>query len=406
MFLSNWKPHRKTGSMASLNNAGNDRIATKTVWLLCAVALNALEFFIPRIPFFPWLKPGFANIITIIWIIEFGAVDAVLYALLRVWIVGFFFGFSFLTMSLALCGGILSTVAMSLLWAGLGRNRVLGTLGLGICGALFHNLGQIMAVYGLMAANMHLFYQVPAMFVASVIFGGIVGILAPPCRNALIASGQARPAGTVHASLAFSATRSDYVFSLLLLGGCCAIVFVDSPGALCASACGATLIVQVQRKGNLSAFFAPLTSFWILFVFIACVNIFFSYGTALERFPFLTREGVDLTVRQWLRLWTWLEVSFLLSYFKFHAVMFSVLRKLFPRHQSTLFAGVLGLEYFPAIASDGRMLARKTLGAFFSHPLRRLQALAAELRKSGLPGLVQRWTDALYGTVLKRLERG
>ena len=214
--------------MALRNDTGNDRVATKTVWLLFAVALNALEFFIPRIPFFPWLKPGFANIITIIWIIEFGAVDAVLYSLLRVWVVGFFFGFSLLTMSLAMCGGVLSTVAMSLLWAGLGKKRMLGTVGLGVCGALFHNLGQIVAVYGLMTSNPRLFLQIPIMLIASVIFGGFVGLLVPLCRDALLASGQFGQATAVHGRPAFSATRSDYVFSLLLLAGCCAIVFTDS----------------------------------------------------------------------------------------------------------------------------------------------------------------------------------
>jgi len=392
--------------MASLNNDTDGQVATKTVWLLFAVALNALEFFIPRIPFFPWLKPGFANIITIIWIIEFGAIDAVLYSLLRVWIVGFFFGFSFLTMSLAMCGGVLSTLAMSLLWQGLGKKGILGTVGLGVCGALFHNLGQIMAVYGLMAANMRLFYQVPVMFVASVIFGGIVGLLAPLCREALLSCGTAMPAPRPRSRLRFSATASDYVFSLVLLAGCCAIVFTDSLVALGACALGAALIVQVQRRGSLSAFFAPLSSFWLLFAFIACINLFFSYGTALERFPFLTHEGVDLTVRQWLRLWTWLEVSFILTHFKFHAVMLSVLERLFPSHRSTLFAGVLGLEYFPAIASDSRVYAKKAIASFFSHPLRNTRALINGTPAVGLRGLMQRLTMTLYGIVLRRFEPG
>jgi heptaprenyl diphosphate synthase len=386
--------------MASLNSR-DDVISTKTVWLLFAVAINALEFFIPRVPFFPWLKPGFANIITIIWIIEFGAIDALLYSLLRVWIVGFFFGFSFLTMSLALSGGVLSTLAMSVLWAGLGKRRILGTVGMGVCGALFHNFGQIMAVYGLMAANTRLFYQVPVMFVASVVFGGLVGLLAPLFRDALVScEADASASASGHSFVPHNpepATASEYGFSLVLLAGSCAIVFTDSLPALVAAACGATAVVQVQRKGSLKALVSPLSSFWVLFAFIAFINLFFSYGVRIERFPLFTHEGVDQTVRQWLRLWTWLEVSFLFSYFNFHAVMFSVLARLFPGHRSTLFAGVLGLEYFPAIAGDSRAYAKKAVTSFVRRPL-------GTLRGMGSRNLLKRVTKALYGIIIRRMD--
>jgi heptaprenyl diphosphate synthase len=391
--------------MASLSNKSDDMVSTKTVWLLIAVALNALEFFIPRIPFFPWLKPGFANIITILWIIQYGAIDALLYSLLRIWIVGFFFGFSFLTMSLSLCGGVLSTIAMSVLWAALGKRGILGLVGLGVCGALFHNLGQLLAVYGLMAANMHLFYQLPVMFFASVIFGGAVGLLAPLFGNVLIECSAALPSALKNPCRPlYFASWSDHTFSLLLFAGCCAIVFTDSWPVLCASACGATLIVQVRRRGSLSTLLAPLTSFWVLFVFIACINLLFSFGTVVERFPLVTHEGLELTARQWLRLWTWLQVSFILSYFNFHAVMFSILKKVFPRHQSTLFAGVLSLEYFPAIASDGRAYAKQAITLFFMHPVKSLKGLFDKGKKKGVSETVRNWAKVLYGIVLKRME--
>jgi hypothetical protein len=43
--------------------------AHKTVWILLAVAMSAAEFLFPRIPLFPWLKPGIANCVTLAWII-------------------------------------------------------------------------------------------------------------------------------------------------------------------------------------------------------------------------------------------------------------------------------------------------------------------------------------------------
>jgi heptaprenyl diphosphate synthase len=92
-------------------NDQND-IPVKTLWLLISISLSAIEILLPRIPLLPWLKPGLANIITILWIVRFGAKDAILYSLLRSWITGFYFGFSFTTLILSIGGGILSTSVM------------------------------------------------------------------------------------------------------------------------------------------------------------------------------------------------------------------------------------------------------------------------------------------------------
>ena len=88
----------------------------------------------PRIPFLPWLKPGLANCITVVWIIRFGVKDAILFTLLRSWISGFYFGFSLLTLSLSLSGGIVATAAMGMAWNVLGKRGLLGTIGLSITG--------------------------------------------------------------------------------------------------------------------------------------------------------------------------------------------------------------------------------------------------------------------------------
>jgi heptaprenyl diphosphate synthase len=376
------------------------QVVKKTAWLLCAVAINALEFFIPRLPFFPWLKPGLANVITILWIVEFGAMDALLYSLLRTWIVGFFFGFSFLTMALALSGGVLSTVVMGLAWKLTGRNRLLGTVGLGIIGAIFHNLGQLIAVYFLMSANLRLFYQLPIMLAAAIVFGGIVGGLAPVAYRVFERAAEPHPAAGLDRSAGFASAPRDRFFSLLLLAGCTAIVFTDSTLALGASALGVSLIAQAASKGSLSAFLKPLTRFWVLFAFVACVNIFFSYGARIEGVPFLTREGLGLTIRQWLRLWTWLQVSAILSHFNFHAVMLQVLSKVFPGHRETLFAGVLALEYFPGIAEDSKAYVRKRFAAMVP----RKKPNPDKVDATGHKGAEQ-WATALYDLVVRRMER-
>lgn len=380
------------------SNTEQSQLVKKTAWLLCAVAINALEFFVPRLPFFPWLKPGLANVITILWIVEFGGVDALVYSLLRTWIVGFYFGFSFLTMSLALSGGVLATCAMALMWRLTGKNGLLGTVGLGIIGALFHNFGQLCAVYCLMSANIHLFYQVPVMLAASIVFGGIVGALAPLADRMFRAAPALVTSGRLQLSRFFASPR-DRFFSALLLAACTAIVFTNSLAALAGAAAGATLIAQVILKGSWSALLKPLSRFWVLFAFVACVNVFFSYGARIEGLPFLTREGIGLTIEQWLRLWTWLQVSAILFYFRFDSVMFDALNGLFRKHHETLFAGVLALEYFPGIAEDSKRYVRKKFASYFSSK----KDVMKEQNKGGLKG-IDRWAEGLYSLVVRRME--
>ena len=157
----------------------------KTIWLLLAISLNALELFLPRIPFLPWLKPGLANCITVVWIIRFGVKDAILFTLLRSWISGFYFGFSLLTLSLSLSGGIVATAAMGMAWNVLGKRGLLGTIGLSITGAFFHNSAQLLVVYFLLTHNASVFYQLPFMGAASIVFGTFAGLIVPPVWNIL-----------------------------------------------------------------------------------------------------------------------------------------------------------------------------------------------------------------------------
>jgi heptaprenyl diphosphate synthase len=388
--------------MLLLNETDRSRLVKKTVWLLFAVAINALEFFIPRLPFFPWLKPGLANVVTILWIIEYGAVDAVVFSLLRTWIVGFYFGFSFLTLSLAMSGGVVAAIAMGTAWNLLGKNRLLGAVGLGIVGALFHNLGQLLAVYFLMATNTRLFYQVPIMLSASVIFGGIVGWLAPVVYRFLDADNSLPDSNKQPEIPTFFAPVKHFFFSGLLLTWCIGIVFFDSIWALCVSAIGAALIVQIRHSGSLKAFFRPLSAFWALFVFIGCIDLFFSYGTRIEHLPALTYEGVDATVKQWLRLWTWLQISGILSLFSFHSVMLIILSRIFPGHRESIFAGVLALEYFPGIAEDSKVYVKNRIRLFFGKS-------GTKSRKSGNDpqkkhGGVNDVAKGLYTLVVSRID--
>ena len=344
-------------------------IIVKTSMLLLAIALNALEFFIPRIPLFPWLKPGLANIITVIWIIRYGFVESLLYALLRVWIVSFYFGFSFVTFALAFSGAVLAICAMSFCWRILGRHRVLGAVGVAVIGAFFHNMGQLGAVYVLMAQNSRLFYQAPFMIIASVIFGSVVGVLVPHLLSRVMQekSDQTIPSVRLPRVEKIRALHLGISVAFLLL--CMALVFVSDRLVLAGTALFVTLFVQGLKRGSLQALVFPITRFWMLFLFIGVFHAIFSYGTKYPGIPFVTREGLENATVQWLRLWAWLETSFVFLHFKFHAVLLKGLQKIFPGNRSTLYAGLLAAEYFPAVVDYVRSKAGRLVKILFVRPL-------------------------------------
>ena len=351
-------------------NSSQKEILRKTAWILLAVAINALEFFIPRIPFFPWLKPGFSNCVTIIWIIEFGMVDALLFTLLRVWIVGFYFGFSFLTFTLSLSGGACSTVVMALAWMIAGKRGFFGTIGTGVIGALVHNFAQIAVIYFLFAKNLHVFYQVPVMLIASVVFGSITGAIAPTLLALLNNAQQRFPHTMAIAHMPEKKVRRrDTVVPLLLLAGSCAVAIINNITALALCAIASTIAFQALSKSLMRGVLRPITRFWLMFVFIACVHLFLSFGTKIETLPIFTYEGVHLTILQWLRLWTWLELSFILTLLNFHEVVLHLLRRLFPLHRPTIYAGVLALEYFPATIGAMQRKSKGRMARLFRHPL-------------------------------------
>ncbi len=115
----------------------------------CALALHGFERLIPT-PI-PWLRFGFANIITLITLILYGFNAALTITLIRVIIgsmlMGTFLGPPFI---MSTVGGLFSVAAM---WVAL-QVRVFGPLGLSLTGALFHNLGQLLAVYVVFIQNL------------------------------------------------------------------------------------------------------------------------------------------------------------------------------------------------------------------------------------------------------------
>jgi len=352
----------------------------KTILFLAAVSLNVIEFFIPRIPLFPWLKPGIANCVTIIWLLRYGYLDTLLFSFLRIWIVNFYFGFSFINTLLAFSGAFCASTAMSLTVAFGSVTGLVGLIGVSVVGALFHNLGQIGAVYGTIARNTTLFYQIPVMFIVSAFSGSLVGYAASLVRNAL----QTLPldnTGNQFYNQEFDRdlTHQNYWYSLGLFLFCISLAFITNIPVLLVLTVLCTSIVQLAKKGSLSTLLFPVRRGWMLFLFIAILHLFYTHGTYMQSVPFVTYEGLELAGIHWLRLWIWMQATFLFSLTQFPAVLLKVLHIFFPAHQETVAAAVEALRFFPSIAGKSRQSRKSFLRALRSNPSQTITVLFTSL---------------------------
>lgn len=334
--------------MLSYSKTAERDIAPKTALLLLAVGINALEYLFPRIPFLPWLKPGLANAVTILWVVRYGAKDALLFSALRTWITSFYFGFSLVSLVLSMSGGLIAAAGMGLLWRLFGRRGFIGFVGLGICGAALHNMGQLGAIYLMLTATTAIWYQVPFMLVASMVFGALSGLLG----HALVpfinteSAGDTLP-GLHGPGLAINNYRQKQAAGLLVLALSIGIVFLKSPLWLGVLALLATVLVGMTADRARKMFY-PVTRFWLLFVFVAIMYLFFSYGRTIAGISFITRDGLHETLLQWMRLWTWLELSVILTRLEFNRIVLQSAIKRFRFGQGTFSAALFSLELFPA----------------------------------------------------------
>jgi len=342
----------------------------KAIWLLAAVALNAVELAIPRLPFLPWLKPGFANIITVLWIMKYGFSDALLYTALRVWISGFYFGFSLFTLSLSLSGGVLSTAAMFIIWTTLGRRGITGTVGMAIIGALFHNIGQLAVIYVMMSQNIGVLGQIPFMLCAAVVFGGIVGALAPEVGKILgfgADNGINEIAGQARNDSGFATNAKTTVTAKIIIAVTFAVsislMFINNLYVLTVAAIVYSLISFLLNRKKPSVLIYPIR-FYTLFLFVAFTNLLFTYGKRIDIIPFITEEGIIAFVKQSLRLWCWLQTVHILNRFDFHKSFINLLYRFFPNKKDTLEAGMIALEHFPEVmkwSKSSKKFSIKTL---------------------------------------------
>lgn len=149
----------------------NDHLIAQLAAL--AIMIHVLESALPS-PI-PGVKPGLANVVTIVTLCAFGWRTAAWVSLLRV-IIGSLVVGSFMSpgFALALSGAIASLIALrlALLFPGL------SPLGLSAIAAQAHMAGQFSAAYFLFLPHPALLKLLPILLSAALLFGVLTGLLA------------------------------------------------------------------------------------------------------------------------------------------------------------------------------------------------------------------------------------
>ena len=157
-----------------------NKVALLGIFGAVALVLSFLEgMLIPDIPFLPvGAKPGLSNIITMYIAGTMGFPGAIYITMLKAL-------FAFITRGatgafMSFSGGLLSTVAVCLLIKYQGR--IFSYLGLGIVGAVMHNLGQLVAaciVSGTFALMNYGKYLLIFALITGTVTGSVLLVLMP-----------------------------------------------------------------------------------------------------------------------------------------------------------------------------------------------------------------------------------
>lgn len=149
------------------------RLTMLALFTTLALAVYYVESLLPAMVPIPGIKLGLANIITLIVLKNFSAKEAFLVLLARILLATFWFG-QFVSLFYSLAGGIFCLLIMWLINHLLKGNALALT---SIFGALFHNIGQLLAALFLTRSPAVLSY-VPFFVLSAAVTGLFTGLCA------------------------------------------------------------------------------------------------------------------------------------------------------------------------------------------------------------------------------------
>ena len=135
-----------------------------------ALTLSYLESLLPTSAFLPpGAKPGFSNIVNMFAASSLGFLPAIGVAVLKACFAGVTRGVTAFFMSL--CGGMLSTVGMYLLFR---FTKRIGYVGIGVISAVLHNAGQLL-VAAVLVGNRSVLGYLPVLLLCALVAGALTG---------------------------------------------------------------------------------------------------------------------------------------------------------------------------------------------------------------------------------------
>lgn len=162
------------------------RLVYLSLLLAMATALHVLEGLFPIPLPFPGVKLGLANILTLLVLYLYDLRAAMTVAIARV-LLGSLLGGTFFAPAffLGLTGAVISTLIMALL---VKRTKCFSPLGISLCGAVSHNLGQLLMASFLLQ-NQAIFFYLPILLLGAIPTGLVTGYLLQGLLERLEATG-------------------------------------------------------------------------------------------------------------------------------------------------------------------------------------------------------------------------
>lgn len=137
-----------------------------------ALVLHYIEGFIPVLA--PGAKLGLANIITMITLVLFGFKEAMAIVIIRS-VLSPLLGGSITGILYSLSGGLLSGIVMALLYINL--RDYFSFMGISTAGAVFHNIGQLLAASWIFNTIGILYTYLPILMIAAIATGYFNGLI-------------------------------------------------------------------------------------------------------------------------------------------------------------------------------------------------------------------------------------
>lgn len=152
------------------------RVALCGVMVALALVFGYIEHLVPLPIGIYGIKLGLANLVVVVMLHSFKWYTALSVNLLRIFISFLLFG-SATSLIYSLCGGILSFCLM-LLISNL-KKPSFSVIGVSICGAIAHNIGQICAAV-LLLDELRIAFYLPVLIIVGAITGTLIGLIAMP----------------------------------------------------------------------------------------------------------------------------------------------------------------------------------------------------------------------------------